>query len=70
MMSFGFINAEDFSFNSLLLMDRWIFDAIAQSQHPEYRKELAIALSGNPAVLWYIVNKCPEQRDYYNSLYC
>ena len=67
-MSFGWINAEDFSFNSLLLMDRWIFNMIAKNQTPEFRKRLAIALSGNPVVLWYIVNKCPEQRDFYNSL--
>lgn len=27
-MSLGWINAEEFSFNTLLLMDRWIFNAI------------------------------------------
>ena len=67
-MSYGWINAEEFSFNSLLLMDKWIFNAIALNQRPEFRKNLSIALAGNPAVLWYIVNKCPEQEDYYSSL--
>jgi len=67
-LSFGWINAEEFSFNTLLLMDRWLFNAIAVNKRPEFKKYMAIALSGNPIVLWYIVNKCPEQRDYYNSL--
>lgn len=67
-MSFGWIDAEQFSFNTLLLMDRWIFRTIAKNQHPELKKNLAIALAGNPAVFWYVMNKCPEQREYYNAL--
>lgn len=67
-MSLGWIDAEQFSFNTLLLMDRWIFNTISRNRQPEFRKQLAIALAGNPAILWYIVNKCPERRDYYNSL--
>ena len=56
-MSFGWIDAENFSFNTLLLMDRWIFNAIAVNQHPDFRENLSIALAGNPAVLWYVINK-------------
>jgi len=67
-MSFGWIDAKQFSFNSLLLMDRWIFNTIAQNQSPQFKKKIAIALAGNPVVLWYVVNKCPEQRDYCNTL--
>ncbi len=67
-MSFGWIDAEQFSFNTLLLMDRWIFRTIAKNQHPEFKKNLAIALAGNPTVFWYVVSKCPEQREYYHVL--
>jgi len=49
-------------------MDRWIFRTIARNQHPEFRNKLAIALAGNPAVYWYVVNKCPERQEYYNTL--
>jgi len=69
-MSFGWIDAERFSFNSLLLMDRWIFNTIAKNQHPEFRKHLAIALAGNPAVSWYVVNKCPNCSTSNISLFC
>ena len=67
-MSFGWINAEEYSFNTLLLMDRWIFNTIVQNRHPIFMKNLATALAGNPVVYWYVTNKCPEQREYYNSL--
>jgi len=49
-------------------MDRWIFNTIAKNQHPEFRKHLAIALAGNPAVHWYVLNKCPERQEYYRTL--
>ncbi len=67
-MPFGWIDAKSTTFNTLLLMDRWLFNTIARNQNPEFKQKLAIALAGNPAVLWYIVNKCPEQVDYYTSL--
>lgn len=67
-MSFGWIDAKQFSFNTLLLMDRWIFRTIANNQRPDFKKNLATALAGNPAVYWYVVNKCPERQEYYNTL--
>ncbi len=67
-MSFGWIVAKQFSFNALLLMDKWIFNTIARNRQPEFRKNLAVALAGNPAVYWYVLNKCPERQEYYTSL--
>ena len=29
---------------------------------------MAIALAGNPAVHWYVLNKCPEWQEYYRTL--
>ncbi|MFC1920744.1 class I SAM-dependent methyltransferase [Chloroflexota bacterium] len=67
-MSFGWIDAEQFSFNTLLLMDRWLFNTITKNKNPEFRENLAVALAGNPVVFWYIVNKCPEKQEYYEEL--
>ena len=69
-MSFHWINAADYSFNTLLLMDRWIFNVIAKNRNQEFRRNLAIALAGNPVVHLYIISKCPEQKEYYDTLVC
>jgi Methyltransferase domain len=66
-MAQGWIDATKFSFNTLLLFDRWIIRNIAK-KNPEFHKKLAIALSGNPAVFWYFINKCPECAQYYQRL--
>lgn len=67
-MSFNWINAEEYSFNSFLLMDRWILRFISQIQWPEFRRNLGIALAYNPAVHWYFVNKCPECKESVNEM--
>ena len=58
-MSFGWIDAKDYSFNTLLLMDGWLLRVIADNKNQEFKRRLAIALAGNPAVYWYVINKCP-----------
>ena len=75
-MSYGWIKAEDYSFNSILLMDRWILryivglgqSGVGHYANPEYRNHLGIALAYNPAVRWYVENKCPESKDRVISL--
>lgn len=67
-MSFGWIDAKDYSFNTLLLMDRWLLRVIADNKSQELRRRLAVAVAGNPAVGWYVINKCPERADYYRRL--
>jgi len=70
-MSYNWIKAEDYSFNSFLLMDRWILRGIiGLSQYggglyanPACRGHLGIALAYNPAVCWYYETKCPESAD-------
>ena len=70
-MSDTWIKAENYSFNSVLLMDRWILRALVgmaeygegyYADH-ENRKHLGIALAYNPAVRWYYENKCPESKE-------
>jgi SAM-dependent methyltransferase len=67
-MSYGWIDARQFSFNTLLLMDRWIFREIVKNQNQAFQKKLGLALAENPVVLWYILNKCPEMADRYRSI--
>jgi hypothetical protein len=66
-MSYHWIHAEDFSINSLLLMDRWMVqqlmglkDSPMYENDAEYRRLLGIALRYNPTILWYFTTRCPE----------
>lgn len=67
-MSYGWINGEDFSFNTFLLFDTWIINNLPKKQYPDFIRNFAIALSGNPVVHWYLNTRCPEHREYFNSL--
>lgn len=67
-MSYGWINGEDFSFNTFLLFDTWIINNLPKKQYPDFIRNFSIALSGNPVVHWYIKTRCPEHRDYFDSL--
>lgn len=60
-MSFHWIDPKDYSFNCLLLMDRYLIGQICASDNGEkYRKNLGLALAYNPAVAWYCRAKAPE----------
>lgn len=74
-MSYNWINAEDFSINSILLMDRWILqqliglgDSQRYEKDEEYRKLLGIILAYNPHIYWYFINKSPESVERVNKL--
>ena len=75
-MSYNWIKGENYSFNSILLMDRWMLQylvglgqsGVGHYANLDYRKHLGIALAYNPAVRWYLENKCPESRERVNSL--
>lgn len=67
-MPFGWINGEDYSFNTLLLFDTWIINNLARKSNPEFVRNFSVALAGNPAVHWYAATRCPEHKEYFNSL--
>lgn len=75
-MSFNWINAQDYSFNSILLMDRWILrylvgmgtSGVGHYANVEYRRHLGIALAYNPAVCWYFIHRCPEAKERVQDL--
>ena len=69
-MSLNWIKVEEYSFNSLLLMERFQLRILleAAKQDEKLSEQLRIALWANPAVRWYFLHKCPECREIVESL--
>lgn len=63
-MNFNWINANEYTMNSLLLLDRWIFRWIFAGEEDEYIKDMAKALYRYPHVDWIVRNKAPECRGF------
>ena len=61
-MSLNWINVEEYSFNSFLLMERFQLRILLKSseQDKKLSQQLGIALLANPTVRWYFLHKCPE----------
>ena len=61
-MGWGWINAEEFSFNCLLLFERFQIRGMFRwhKNDENWTKNMAVALKYNPAVKWYLQYKCPE----------
>lgn len=69
-MFYNWIKPEEFSFNSFLLMDRWIIRMMCHNHkgYDEFNKNLGMALAYNPAVKWYFIHKCPESKHFVEKL--
>ena len=71
-MSFGWIHPNDFSFQCVLLMDRYLVRQICRASYypgcEEYLQNLGIALRHNPAVAWYCKERAPEVAQDVDSL--
>jgi len=69
-MEYNWINAEEFSFNSFLLMDRWLVRTICNNYFEchEFIDNLGIALAYNPTVAWYFAHKSPESKPFIDKL--
>jgi hypothetical protein len=66
-MSLGWINLEDFSFNSFLLMDGFQIRLMMESgswrnEKAEWRQNMGIALNANLAVRWYFEQNALNMR--------
>jgi ubiquinone/menaquinone biosynthesis C-methylase UbiE/phage FluMu protein Com len=64
-MGLGWINPEDYSFNSFLLMERFQIRLMMESggwrnDKDEWKYSMGVALNANPAVKWYLEHRCPE----------
>lgn len=69
-MSLNWIKVEEYSFNSLLLMERFQLRLLlkAAEQNEKLSEQLGTALYANPAVQWYFLHKCPECKAIVESL--
>jgi 2-polyprenyl-3-methyl-5-hydroxy-6-metoxy-1,4-benzoquinol methylase len=68
-LGLGWINPEEYSFNSFLLMERFQIRLIMRSggwrnDKAEWRRCMGVALNANPAVRWFLERKCPECVDF------
>jgi len=72
-MGLGWINPEDYSFNSFLLLERFQIRLMMESggwrnNKDEWKYSMGVALNANPAVKWYFVHRCPECADVVNDV--
>jgi len=72
-MGLGWINPEDYSFNSFLLLERFQIRLMMESggwrnNKDEWKYSMGVALNANPAVKWYFVHRCPECVDVVNDV--
>ncbi len=63
MTRLNWINPEDYTFDAMLLMERFQICYMLSIPVPEYRRDMGIALRANPKVAWYFTHKCPEMAD-------
>ena len=63
-MAFQWINPKEFSFNCLLLMDRYLIRMVCMVDDERYARQMGIALANHPAVAWYCQTKAPEAVSY------
>ena len=60
-MGLGWINPEEYSFNSFLLLERFQIDRLFENSDGKWRRSMGIALNANPAVRWYLEHRCPAR---------
>jgi len=67
-MPLNWINAQDYSFNSFLLLERFQIRLMMASSgwgrdKNEWKYNMGVALNANLAVKWYFEHKCPDCKD-------
>jgi SAM-dependent methyltransferase len=72
-MPMGWINPNDYSFNCLLLLERFQIRIMLYSggwrvDSEKWRQSMGIALHANPAIAWYLKSRCPERADIADKL--
>ena len=72
-MPLNWIDPQDFSFNCFLLMEKFQIRLMMnsegwRSQKTEWKYNMGAALKANPAVIWYLKNKCPECADMVDEI--
>ena len=69
-MALNWINVEDYSFNCMLAMEMFQLKFMLgyTMNNADIKKNLAIALRGNPAVKWYLEYKCPDYKAFLDEI--
>lgn len=62
-MALNWIDVKDFSFHSLLLLERFQIRLLCGIEDPSFQASLSLALGRHPAVAWYLAHRCPECAD-------
>ena len=72
-MGLNWIDANDYSFNAFLLLERFQIKMMTDSkgwrnEDEKWTRSMGIALAANPAVKWYLARRCPECAEAIESL--
>lgn len=72
-MALGWINPENYSFNSFLLLERFQIHLMMDSggwrcEKEEWRYNMGVALNANPIVKEYFMRRCPECKALFEEL--
>lgn len=64
-MFLNWINPEEYSFNSFLLIERFQIRLMMElsgwrNEKAEWKYNMGVALNANPAVMWCLMRRCPE----------
>ena len=64
-MTLNWINANEYSFNTFLLMEEFQIRLMmntggCRGDKEKWKHSMGIALNANPAVKWYLTNRCPK----------
>lgn len=62
-MALNWIDVNEFSFNCVLMMERFQLRYLCECDDEDLQKHLGIALRANPAVAWYMAQMVPEAAD-------
>lgn len=62
------IDPKDYTFDCMLLMERFQIRWMLGIPVPEFRRDMGIALNWNPKVAWVFAKRCPEQAETVRAL--
>ena len=68
MGNIGWINTEEYSFDCMLLMERFQIRLMLESLSGETEEAMAAALKANPKAAWLFERKCPEMAERVKTL--
>ena len=59
----NWVDPKEYSFNCVLMFERFQLNWVLSATDPALRRALGIALKHNPAAAWYFAHRCPERAE-------